>query len=68
MPPIHSYTCCICKEKITYKPIRLVKQLYGFDNRWPSQYSFVCNYNFCNECYKTFHRWIMKHERDDKHE
>lgn len=65
MPRIREYICCICKQKIHYKPIRLVKQMYGLDKRYSSQYSFVCNYNFCNKCYKKFHDWVMKHGGND---
>lgn len=56
------HNCCICHKTLDYKPIRLVKQKYGIGRY--KQYSNVCNYDFCIECYKTFNRWINKHKND----
>ena len=55
------YYCCICKKKIEQKPIRLVKQIHN-NKECYGKYSNVFNYDFCNGCYKTFDRWIVKHK------
>ena len=65
MPPIKYYECDICHCIIDYKPTRLVKQRYGFNPEYPSQYSMICNYNFCDNCYKKFQNWINKHRKND---
>jgi len=55
------YKCCIChKELEEYKPIRLVKQLYGIGTY--KQYANVRHYDFCKECYRKFNNWIRKHK------
>lgn len=55
------YYCCICKKKLDYKPIRLVKQIH--DNKEDyGRYFNECNYNFCNGCYKVFDNWINKYK------
>ena len=59
------YKCCICKKVLRdYKPIRLVKQKYGIGNY--KQYSNVDKYDFCENCYKTFNKWINKYKESDK--
>lgn len=68
MPPIKYYECCICHKKVNYKPTRLVKQRYGVNTNYPSQYSMICNYNFCDECFKKFQNWVNKHRRNDDEE
>lgn len=65
MPPIKYYECDICHRVIDYKPTRLVKQKYGFNPQYPSQYTMICNYNFCDDCYQIFQRWINKHRKND---
>lgn len=62
MTKIDYYKCCICKKKICYKPIRLVKQLHGLNPRYPSQYYQDVSYNFCKDCYKKFDNWINKYK------
>lgn len=54
------YKCCICHEVLKEKPIRLVKQLYGYGNY--KQYYPVRYYDFCKKCYARFNGWIKKHE------
>ena len=61
------YYCCICKKKLDYKPIRLVKQIH--DNKEDyGKYSNVFNYDFCDGCYKTFDKWIIKHKESKEWE
>ena len=55
------YQCCICKTKLDYKPIRLVKQVHDNKESY-GRYNNVCSYDFCNSCYKTFNNWIIKHK------
>lgn len=54
------YKCCICHKILDYKPIRLVKQEYGYSRY--NQFCYVDKYDFCNRCYKTFNNWIEKHK------
>ena len=54
------YKCCICHETLKEKPIRLVKQEYGFGNY--NQYAQVDKYDICKKCYQIFNRWINKHK------
>ena len=68
MPPIKYYECDICHVKVDYKPTRLVKQRYGINPTYPSQYAMICNYNFCDNCYKKFQRWINKNRKSDNDE
>lgn len=53
------YFCCICYEKLNYKPTRLVKQEYGAGRY--NQYYNLHNYDFCKKCYKKFDNWVKKH-------
>lgn len=58
------YECCICHKVLTeYKPIRLVKQIYGRGNY--NQYGYMAKYDFCKDCYKTFVVWIAKHRKEE---
>ena len=66
MPKINNYKCCICRRTIDYKPMRLVKQEYGVDKRYPSQYTFIRNYNFCVNCYQKFDNWVNRRKKDEK--
>lgn len=56
------YKCCICHRVLDYKPIRLVKQLYGIGNY--NQYSYDSKYDFCNKCYKAFDNFINKYKEE----
>ena len=59
------YICCICHEVLKeYKPIRLVKQIYGASGY--NQYGNVCNYDFCKKCYAKFNSWVKKHENEEE--
>lgn len=54
------FYCCICKQKLSYKPIRLVKQIH--DNKeCYGKYIKVHNYDFCRKCYNTFDKWVKKY-------
>ena len=66
MPKIESYTCQICKKKLDYKPVRLVKQLYGIHPRYSSQYYQDTYYNFCYYCYKKFDNWVNRRKKNEK--
>lgn len=58
------YVCCICHKILEdKKPIRLVKQIYG-KGRY-NQYGTVTHYDFCEECYKTFDKWLSKHKKEE---
>ncbi len=58
------YKCCICNKVLTdSKPIRLVKQIYGAGKY--QQYANVCNYDFCDDCYGMFDKWIKKYKKDE---
>lgn len=60
MPREKVYSCCICHEVLKdYKPVRLVKQLYGASGY--NQYGPVKNYDFCKNCYRKFESWVKKH-------
>ena len=59
------YKCCICHNVLTeYKPIRLVKQKYGYRGTW-GRYTNCANYDFCIDCYKRFNHWIRKHKEEE---
>ena len=56
------YECCICHNEIDRNK-RLVYQ--EFDNK--GKYGFfhnICNYDMCDECFKIFVSWIMRHRND----
>lgn len=56
------YTCCMCgKEIIEYRPVRFVKQLFGYGKH--KQYYSVRNYDFCNECYSAIDNLLFKWKR-----
>ena len=56
------YSCCICHTVLTeYKPIRLVKQIYGGKY---CQYGNAGKYDFCKGCYRKFATWIAKHNME----
>ena len=55
----HIYTCYICKKEISeYRPVRYVKQLYGYGRY--KQYYPIRNFDFCEQCYKTLKKAIEK--------
>lgn len=57
MPKPKIYSCCICHKILEdYKPHRLVHQEY---EKW--YYKNTFNYDFCDDCFKIFKRWIYKH-------
>lgn len=58
------YSCCICHKELDYKPVRLVKQLYGL-GRIKNQYGYCTKYDFCNNCYSKFANWINKNRKED---
>lgn len=65
MPKLGEYkihTCCICHKLLAVKPHRLVNQEWGNKH----QYQNVRNYDFCDECFMTFKKWIRKHRRGDE--
>ena len=50
------YSCTHCGKQLTYKPVRLYKNIYGagrFKQYYPVEY-----YNLCKRCYKIFDIWI----------
>lgn len=57
------YKCCICHKTLNYKPIRMVKQLYGVGKY--KQYSTVNHYDFCQRCYLCINNWIGKHQKEE---
>ena len=59
---IRQYKCCICHNKLDYKPHRLVHQEYGIGSY--RQYANVKNYDFCDKCFKQFTNWIRKHKEE----
>jgi hypothetical protein len=65
MGRIDVYECQICKKKLDYKPVRLVKQLYGINPRYPSQYAQYTYYNFCYECYEKFDNWVNRRKKNE---
>lgn len=54
------YECCICHKVLTYKPIRLVKQIHDNKERYGA-YHNIFNYDFCYKCYEKFDNWLKKH-------
>lgn len=53
------FECCICHKEIP-KNIRLVHQIY--DKKEPyGRYHNKNNYDFCEECFEIFKRWLKKH-------
>lgn len=53
------YTCCICgKEIIKYRPVRFVKQLFGYGQY--KQYYTIRNYDFCDECWWALDDLLFK--------
>lgn len=65
MPSINNYKCQICKKTLDYKPVRLVKQLYGIHPRYSSQYYQDTYYNFCYDCYKKFDNWVNRRKTNE---
>ena len=65
MPTINNYKCQICKKTLDYKPVRLVKQLYGIHPRYLSQYYQDTYYNFCYDCYKKFDNWVNRRKNNE---
>lgn len=65
MPRIETYTCQICKKELDYKPVRLVKQLYGINLKYPSQYAQCTYYNFCYDCYEKFDNWVYRRKKNE---
>lgn len=56
------YTCCMCgTEIIDYRPVRFVKQLYGYGQY--KQYYSIRNYDFCKECYEVLDDLFFKWKR-----
>lgn len=59
------YHCHVCGKEITdYRPVRLVKQLYGYGPH--KQYYSVRNYDFCKECYWALDDLLFKWKRKKK--
>lgn len=58
------HTCCICHKTLAVKPHRLVYQEYNECGR-NHQYQNLYNYDFCDECFMIFKKWINKHKRGD---
>lgn len=55
------YVCTICHKILSdYKPHRLVHQEYGAGNY--NQYGNKHNFDFCDDCFKIFKKWIAKHK------
>lgn len=54
------YYCRICKKRLDYRPIRLVKQLHDNKETY-GMYHMVENYDFCYKCYEKFDNWLKKH-------
>ena len=63
MAKVKVYKCCICHKVLEdYKPIRLVKQVYGGGSY--NQYHTLTHYDFCKDCYRKFAGWIVKHKKE----
>lgn len=54
------FKCCICHKEVE-KDIRLVYQRY---DKQPVYGKYVNrrNFDFCNECFKTFQKWIVENK------
>lgn len=68
MPKLGEYkihTCCICHRVLTKKPHRLVHQEWSTIK---GQYQNTHNFDYCDECFNTFKRWIVKHNRREEEE
>lgn len=53
------YKCYICgKEIIEYRPVRFIKQLYGYGQY--KQYYNIRTYDFCKECYEVLDDLLFK--------
>ena len=59
---IKVYKCCICNQTLEDKPHRLVHQEYEYKR----YLHFVNhgNYDFCDNCFKRFMKWINKHNKE----
>ena len=56
------YECCIC-HKIIERDKRLVYQ--EFDGRKSyGAFHNKANYDICNNCFKIFEKWILKHRNE----
>lgn len=60
MALIKIHKCCICHEKLDYKPHRLVYQEYR--EKPYKQYYNKKNYDFCDKCFKVYKSWIIRHK------
>lgn len=60
MPITKIYKCCICHKVLDTKPHRLIYQEYEI--RGYGQYRNKHNFDFCDNCFNQFGRWIVKHK------
>jgi len=59
----NDYECCIC-----HKPIERNKRLVyqEFDNKETyGAFHNRCVYDFCDECFRVFVSWIMRHKSEN---
>lgn len=58
------YECCICHKLMEINK-RLVYQ--EFDNKKPyGLFRNRYNYDFCDECFKVFISWIVRHKKENE--
>lgn len=58
MPKEKIYKCSKCNRVLSYKPTRLVKQLYVDEKGSYKQYYPVKTYDFCDTCYEKIEKWL----------
>ena len=64
MPVKKVYYCCICHKILDYKPHRLVYQ--EWEEKGYGLYKNQNNFDFCNNCFKTFIVWIEENKKVKK--
>lgn len=60
------YTCCICHKVLPDANKRLVYQEYQY--RGYGHFINKNNFDFCDECFKYFKKWIIKHKEVNNNE
>ena len=67
MPKLGEYKeqyCCICHNKVDGKAHRLVHQ--EWEKTGYGLYKNKHNFDFCDNCFKTFKKWIIRHKKEGK--
>ena len=56
------HQCCICHKLLDKKPQRLVYQCWNKEKQY---FRNVHNYDYCDNCFMIFRKWIRKHRGNE---